>query len=253
MMTPPFRVEKQVVMASLITGKYDVNRQERLPKDDIEIVKDWSDSVQNAGLQAILFHNGFSETTCLKHQNEKLIFVRTDPHPSFNPNVFRYFLYLDFLKNLENQVTDVFLTDVSDVVLIRNPFLEPLYLNNKEMIFCGDEPKSLQNEWMFNHSAHLRSQIMDFTLYENDFASQPLLNCGIIGGKAPLINDFLTQLCFIHQTYNQENISGFTGDMGAFNYLLRTKFNPRILHGFPVNTIFKEYQDEVLDCWFRHK
>lgn len=240
-------------MASLITGSYDVNRNETLPSDDFELVKAWADSVQNAGIQGIIFHNGFSEETCEKHQSENLIFIRTEPSGLFNPNVFRYFLYLDFLENAGSQITDVFLTDISDVVLIRNPFEENHYSENPETIFCGEEPKSLANEWMIEHSAHLRSQIPDFEIYEKDFADKPLLNCGIIGGKTTLLMDFLTRLCAIHQNYNQENKSAFTGDMGAFNYLIRTQFQEKIQHGFPINTVFKEYQSDREDCWFRHK
>jgi hypothetical protein len=41
--------------------------------------------------------------------------------------------------------------------------------------------------------------------------------------------------------------------MGAFNYLARTKFNDRLRHGFPVNTVFKAYEEARSDCWFRHK
>ncbi len=245
--------KQQVVMASLITGAFDVNRNETLPSDDFELVKDWVDSVQKAGLQGIIFHNGFSEETCQKYQNENLIFIKCEPSKSFNPNVFRHFLYLDFLKKAGKQITDLFLTDISDVVLIRNPYAENHYSENPESLFCGDEPKKLENEWMIEHSAHLRSQIPDFEIYEKNFGNESLLNCGIIGGKASLMIDFLTGLCAIHHSYNQNNKSAFTGDMGAFNYLVRTQFQSQILHGFPINTVFKEYQTDREDCWFRHK
>ena len=43
---------------------------------------------------------------------------------SFNPNVFRHLLSLDFLKNADNQIPDVFLIDISEVGLMRNPFGE---------------------------------------------------------------------------------------------------------------------------------
>lgn len=252
-MKAPSGLKKQVVMASLITGTYDVNRKEILTSDDFELVKAWADSVQNAGLQGIIFHNGFSEETCEKHQNENLIFIRIEPSGSFNPNVFRYFLYLDFLKIAGNRMTDLFITDISDVVLLRHPFAENQYLENPAVIFCGDEPKILENEWMIDHSAHLRSQIPDFEMYEAKFPNETLLNCGIIGGKMPLMLDFLQRLCAIHQNYNQHNQSAFTGDMGVFNYLIRTQFQNQILHGFPINTVFKEYQSDREDCWFRHK
>jgi len=252
-MITPFGLKKQVVMASLITGTFDVNRNMTLESDDFELVKAWADSIQKAGLQGIIFHNGFSEKTCEKHQNEQLIFIRIVPSSAFNPNVFRYFLYLDFLKEHCKNITDVFITDISDVVVLRNPFLEDRYLENSEIIFCGDEPKSLEDEWMKDHSSHLRSQIPDFEIFEVKFSNEPLLNCGIIGGKLPLMMDFLKCLCAIHKSYNQQNKSAFTGDMGAFNYLIRTQFQNQILHGFPINTVFKEYQTNREDCWFRHK
>ena len=49
------------------------------------------------------------------------------------------------------------------------------------------------------------------------------------------------------------NQTAFTGDMGAFNYLARTQFNSHLRHGAPVNTVFKMYENERQDCWFRHK
>ena len=47
--------------------------------------------------------------------------------------------------------------------------------------------------------------------------------------------------------------TAYTGDMGAFNYLARTRFNANLHHGAPVNTVFKSYENERTDCWFRHK
>jgi len=41
--------------------------------------------------------------------------------------------------------------------------------------------------------------------------------------------------------------------MGAFNYLMRTKYNNEVKHGEPINTVFKMYESERTDCWFKHK
>ena len=106
---------------------------------------------------------------------------------------------------------------------------------------------------MTAHSTSLRIQIDDFETYEALFAAKTLLNCGIIGGNYPIFYDFLQQLCAIHRSYNSENKTAYTGDMGAFNYLVRTKFNTQLHHGFPVNTVFKAYEESRNDCWFRHK
>lgn len=249
----PSTIPTQIILGSLITGGYDVNRNEILPPDDFSLVQKWADSIQKAGLKAVLFHNGFSPETCEKNQNQHLQFIRVEPSATFNPNVYRYFLYLDFLRKNILTITDLFVTDVSDVVLIQNPFSAPEYLSNPTHIFSGDEPKTLQNEWMQAHSAHLRAQIEDFEGYEIKFAEETLLNCGIIGGKAEVMLDFLTRLTALHTAYNQSNPTAYTGDMGAFNYLIRTQFAAKILHGFPVNTVFKAYEEPRKDCWFRHK
>jgi hypothetical protein len=103
------------------------------------------------------------------------------------------------------------------------------------------------------HANHLRSNISDYANYEDKFAEETLLNCGIIGGSAPLFYDFIQKLCYIHQESNTENKTAYTGDMGAFNYLARTQFNSHLKHGTPINTVFKMYETHRTDCWFRHK
>lgn len=242
-----------LVMACHITGIHDVNRNTTLPDDNYELVKDWADSVSAAKLKGIIFHNNFSDETCNKFQNDAISFVKVQYNPLFNPNVFRYFVYRDFLKQHLQQINGLFITDVNDVVLVKNPFTDPLFVENPTALFCGDEPKTLHNEWMIAHSEHLRNNILDYATYESTYATETLLNCGIIGGAATLFLDFLEQLCAIHQAGNRENKTAYTGDMGAFNYLARTQFNEQIIHGKPVNTIFKGYENDRNDCWFRHK
>jgi hypothetical protein len=246
-------VSKHLVMACHITGIYDVNRNTVLPDDDYEIVRAWAESLTNLKLQGIIFHNNFSPETCEKYQNDYISFIKTDYNPQFNPNVFRYFVYRDFLSAHEPIIESLFITDISDVVTLKNPFVQPLFTENPSSIFCGDEPKRLNNDWMKDHATHLRNKIADYSAYENAFGNQTLLNCGIIGGHKSVMLDFLEKLCTIHERYNADNKTAFTGDMGAFNYLARTAFNDRLLHGAPVNTVFKAFQNADKNCWFQHK
>jgi len=248
-----FPQNTNLVMGCLITGLHDVNRNETLINDSYELVKDWAESITAKNLQGVIFHNNFSEETCKSFENENITFIKIEHNPEYYPNVFRYFVYRDFLKKHIQQINGIFITDISDVVLVNNPFTDALFCNNPNALFCGDEPKILNNEWMIAHSEHLRNNIIDYADYENAFANETLLNCGIIGGSAPLFFDFLQQLCEIHQDANRDNKTAYTGDMGAFNYLARTKFNEQIIHGAPVNTIFKGYENDRTDCWFRHK
>jgi hypothetical protein len=248
-----FFSQEQLVMACHITGVYDVNRNNTLQDDDFALVKDWAESMADVQLKGIIFHNNFTEDTCKKQENDYVSFVKVAYNAQFNPNVFRYFVYRDFLRTHAAHIDSLFITDVSDVVAVKNPFIEPLFTNNPTALFCGDEPKQLDNEWMKDHASHLRGKIDNYEEYEDLFQKETLLNCGIVGGNTPVMQDFIEKLCLIHQQYNHDNTTAFTGDMGAFNYLARTQFNEQLLHGAPVNTVFKMYEKGRGDCWFRHK
>lgn len=247
-----FQIAKNLILASHITGIYDVNRNTVLADDDFSIVSNWAKSVSEMGLQGVIFHNNFSETTCKTNENEHIHFVKVDYNPQFNPNVFRYFVYNEFLKQHYQEIENLFCTDVSDVVVLKNPFQEKLYLDNPNAIFCGDEPEILANEWMQNHGQHLRNKISDYALFETNFKDEILLNCGVFGGKIGVVKPFISQLWAIHEKFNCDNKTLFTGDMGAFNYLVRTQYNSRLIYGNPVNTEFKKYLASD-SCWFQHK
>ncbi len=246
-------IQRNVVLACLLTGKYDVNRNTTWQTNDYRIMEAWADSVVQQGLQGIVFHNHFSEEVCQQYQHEQLIFVRTTAESPLNPNVYRYCVYSDFLVKYGVGIENLFVTDIADVVVLNNPFEQHFYQAHADFIFCGDEPKQLNDEWMMAHSTHLRNQIKDFATYETEFESAPLLNCGIIGGKKVIMADFLKKLTHLHLTYNTNNTTAYTGDMGAFNYLIYTQYKGLVKHGFPVNTLFKGYETDREDCWFRHK
>ena len=250
---PNLTINKNVILACQITGIYDVNRNETLPNDDYAVIKNWCESIIHLDLQGIIFHNNYTETFCEQFGNENITFIKIYYDNNFKPNVYRYLMYRDFLKLYIKQIENIFLTDISDVVVIKNPFEESFFKANLGVIFCGDEPKILGNEWMEAHSEHLRSKIENYEEYEEKFNESILLNCVIIGGNIQVMQAFIEKIAFIHEKYNCNNKTAFTGDMGAFNYLIRTQFNDRILHGFPINTEFKAYQIERDDCWFRHK
>ncbi|TAD85767.1 MAG: hypothetical protein EAY75_10475 [Bacteroidetes bacterium] len=240
-------------MGCHITGVFDVNRQHTLPNDDFGLVQAWADSIASMGLTAVLLHNGFSPKTIRKHQSKHLLFRRVQHAAAFSPNVYRYGLYEQLLRSWPTPVEAVFFTDVSDVVVLNNPFVQPLFLSNPQSVFCGDEPKPLQNDWMLDHGTFFRQAVPDYARFEADFAHLPLLNCGIIGGSAAVMLPFVEALWALHARFNGHNNTAFTGDMGMFNYLVRTRYNGHVLHGSPVNTVFKGYETQRSDCWFRHK
>jgi hypothetical protein len=246
------QLSNRLILGSHISGVFDVNRSQILSNDDFSIIEKWANSIAKLNLQAIIFHNNFSEETVLKYQSAHLIFIKIVHDIRFNPNVFRYFVYTQFLKKYCDSIDSLFVTDVSDVLVLKNPFIQPLFTDNSDFISCGDEPTNLDNEWMQLHGSHLRSRITDYIEIELANQLQRLLNCGVIGGTIQTIKPLIESIWQIHENYNFDNTTSFTGDMGAFNYILRKNYNNRILHGTPVNTIFKAYFDDGIS-WFQHK
>jgi len=246
------RVNKNIIMACIITGVYDVNRNDTLESNKFSVIKDWANSLINLKLKGVVFHNNFTDETVDKYSNSYLQFIRITYDERYNSNTYRYFVYLNYLQN-QPHLSNIFITDITDVEVVNNPFETDYYLQNKTKIFCGDEPKILMNDWMLAHGEHFRGLIPGYADFENKFKEATLLNCGIIGGEVSLMKAFLEKLCNIHKNYNTINHTGYTGDMGAFNYLLRTEYEGKFLHGEPCNTVFKAYQTERTDCWFRHK
>jgi hypothetical protein len=249
----PFIQNNQLVLACHITGVHDVNRNNTLPNDDYSLVATWAASISKLGMYGIIFHNNFSEATCEKFTSKHIQFIRIVHNTQFNPNVYRYYIYHQFITQYEASIKSIFVTDITDVVVRNNPFTQLIFLKNPDSLFSGDEPTSLANDWMEAHSTHLRQQIADYASYEAAFKDFMLLNCGIIGGNIHVMQPFVQQLWAIHQQYNANNNTAYTGDMGAFNYLARTTFREEVIHGPPINTVFKTYDIGDTSCWFRHK
>ena len=249
----PLHSPCNLICATLLTGVYDVNRNEAIAEDDFSRIKDWYDSVLKLQLRGIIFHNTFSQQTVETYQNEQVTFVAVDYDKHFNANVFRYLIYQDFIRQYGHKISNLFVTDISDVVVVQNPFIQPLFLANPDTLFCGDEPETLDNEWMQNHSTHLRNSMPGFADYEQKNQKETLLNCGIIGGSVEVMRALMDSLAHIHRTYTVHNQTPYTLDMGAFNYVARTQFAQRLQHGTPINTRFKGYESQRTDCWFRHK
>jgi hypothetical protein len=242
-----------LICSSLFTGNFDVNRNEMLAPDDFRIIEKWCLSIQNLGLKGLVFHNNFSEKTISEVQNKHIRFYKVEFDTKLNANVYRYLVYFDFLKKYGHQGQSVFFTDIADVEVVKNPFTDPFFITNESSLFCGDEEELLDNPWMRDHCTHLRNLIPEFADFEERNKAEVLLNCGVIGGKIDVILPLMEQLARIHSSITISNKTPFTLDMGAFNFVARTRFSDRLKHGSPVNTHFKGYESERTDCWFRHK
>ena len=122
------KLSNNVILGCHITGVFDVNRSQMLQDDDFSIIENWVNSISKLNLQAIIFHNNFSESTVEKYESQNLLFIRIAHDERFNPNVFRYFVYNQFLNQYWDKIDSLFVTDVSDVLVLKNPFIQPLFI-----------------------------------------------------------------------------------------------------------------------------
>jgi hypothetical protein len=155
------------------------------------------------------------------------------PHP--NPYFARWFYYREYVRSLE-KCSFVWLTDGTDVTMLRNPF--PSMQWGK--LYAGDEQgQTLQTEWMRKYHYH------DF--YNGMFDTQfPLLNAGICGGDRNTVLEFCELMC------ERSGLDGQMTDMAMFNYTAYIDFRGRFLHGPQVNTVFKSYTPTEA-AWWMHK
>jgi len=224
-----------------------------LKENDFGIIQKWYESILKLQINAIVFHNSFSKDTVEKYSNACIQFVEVFYDDKLKPNVFRYFIYQNYLKLNSKKILNLFVTDIADVEVLTNPFESNLFKENSDYLFCGDEPEILDNDWMRKHCGHLRNLIPEYSLFEDLNKQQTLLNCGVIGGKFAVMQKLIDQIVEIHKTISFTNTTNYTLDMGVFNFVARTIFSQKILHGNPVNTVFKKYETQGSDCWFRHK
>lgn len=157
---------------------------------------------------------------------------------TMNPYLQRWVSILEYLKEVKEDY--VFCVDATDVLMLNNPFKE----NLGNYLWVGDEPGTLNNEWLIKYHSQ--------TLFHNFFkthANKPLLNAGLLGGRKQVVQSFLERMVW----YIQNNEIIFS-DMALFNYILYTEFADKIRHGRKVNTIFKAYDTiNKHGSWFSHK
>ena len=141
-----FQIHPQLICASLFTGVYDVNRNELLIADDFHIIKKGSQSVMDLNLKAVVFHNNFSDETVKIYQNQNIQFVKVAFESALNANVYRYIVYNNFFKAYVDNLKSVFITDITDVEVVQNPFTQPLFLDNTNSLFCKNKLEISDNE-----------------------------------------------------------------------------------------------------------
>lgn len=235
----PFMEKKNVILTCLFSGIDDPQRDAPMPADK-GILKPLIDSMN--GQEIVIISDMIDPG-----RDGSVEFVKVETSVR---NIYfqRWVSYYRYLLEHRNDIGKVFITDGSDVVMLRNPFEKM----KDGILYVGDEAQITGCEWMVKH--HPNRKLQEFMKDNTDV----LLNAGLCGGSVDVVIEFIGRFLLFY--FNSVAESKFyddrpgcgDGDMGLFNYIVRTHFDGRFVHGTQVNTVFKDEKINPVS-WFKHK
>ena len=225
-----------------------------MARDSVRYLRDWYASVRALGLPAVVFHDELSPAFVARLTTPRIRFRRVAPSP-WTPNDARFFVYHAFLQ--KHRCDRVFLTDISDVRVARDPFVGVRRF--RAPLFIGAEvyPAPIghtigRHHWLMRRIARARgprsSEVPDF------FAARgyelPTLNAGVIGGAGKAVRYFLAHFTRVRRAIGrpERNLN-----MPIVNYVFHRYLAGRFRAGAPVTSVFKSYEQDRTDVWFIHK
>ena len=238
------------IVASIFTDCIDPQRGSKwIPT--LSIVKDWVDSgitlcTQNPGIRLVVFFDSLPEDMISYLDTEYVDLIQVDPCNYLSPNEYRWAVYKQFILDSEVPIESIFFTDISDVIIRSNPFL----CIEEHTLYSGDEEVLWNTGWMVDRNPFYIANVDDYLEIFNQYKSTALLNCGIVGGTIDIVTEYLNRIVDI--TEHTLGKPYETTDMVNHNYVARKYFN-KIVHGAPVNSVFKKFQEDREDVWFIHK
>lgn len=198
------------------------------------------ESVTKIGGQLIVLHDCFNVDEIQDMASDfpvRFYYMRS----SINPYFQRWVSYREWLIQNRAWLNNVFCVDATDVKIINSPAWEDL----GDKIYVGDENSVTGNAWMKNNHT---GKVMDE--FFGKYQKRQLLNAGVLGGRVDILINFMREIVEFY--INLDSSSSHMTDMGAFNYVARTKFADWLRYGREITTNFKgEEKNDV--SWIKHK
>tara|TARA_B100000959_G_scaffold67431_1_gene71519 strand:+ start:278 stop:1036 length:759 start_codon:yes stop_codon:yes gene_type:complete len=229
---------------------YGVCDDGRVKQSDFSYIEKWYHSVDSLKLNAVIFYDNLTPEFIALHETDKIKFVEVESSKYTN-NDWRFFCYRQYLE--ENPCETVFLSDCSDVVVIKDPRQLLNEYPDYNFFACKDIVKLSQ----YQYGAASFPKIIkaagwagkDF--FEENGDKLDLINMGILGGKYEDMMDFLNLFVAMRSRYPDEI---FNMNMALGQFLLRYALKDRpSLIGDPVTSIYKGHEDDRKDVFFIHK
>ena len=231
------------ILTTYFTSEKDPQRPNAWANDDFSIIEKFYNGLVEHKLNCIILIDNSSDKFIKKYETDRIKFLKSDSK-GLNMVDIRWKLYVNLLKT-RTDIDRVFLLDVSDILILKNPFnfIQP------DKIYCGDEDSiNMYNDWMMDRYFLLNNPeiINNLAIYIN----KQVLNAGILGGERKTILGISEK---ISKLLDSSKITSTTVDMCTFNHVLYMDYEDKLIHGLPVNTVFKSYDVNNKNAWFCHK
>lgn len=227
----PFRKGRDIVITTLFTGVEDPQRGEKW-EASYELIRELHESCQSHGVELVLL----TDDEFTYPDIDVVLFDKADTNPYFQ----RWISISDFLDGTRD-IDRAWCVDATDVELLRNPWENM----TGGTLHTGYEPSKVNNRWLSQHHG-----LSAFSALFNKYGRQQLLNAGIVGGEASLVQQFAQDIVDLYEA-NGRNL-GLT-DMAAFNDIAYRKYSHLLNFGSHICTEFKKYDKGNKVAIWRHK
>ena len=242
-----------LILTAYLTSRADPQRRQRVPADSFAYMRPWYRSMTRLGLTGLVVHDGLSPAFVERYTTSRIGFVRTRPGP-WTTNDARFFAYQRLLARV--RAARVFLTDISDVTIVQDPFagLERLDadLVAGNEIYPREGDQIARHPWLMQRIRETRSsgsrEVFEF-FRARRFAGATV-NAGVIGGEVRAVRRLLREFVRVRTAvgHSERNLN-----MAIVNYVVHRVFEGRAHLGAPVTSVFKGYERRRRDVWFIHK
>lgn len=217
----------------------------RIAQNDFKYIESWYNSVNDLCLEGRIFYDNLSDEFLERYTTDKIKFIKVRPS-DYSNNDWRFFCYRNFLE--ENKFDNIFLTDGSDVIVVKDPSKIISSFPSTDLFVCKDSMFLSEFNYL---ELHKQARWDDYVLFCIMASRWDLINMGVIGGNYDNIMSFLNQFC---ETRIKLGTPEFNSDMWIGQYVFRKLLaDKNILIGEPFTSIFKQYEIDRKDVYFIHK
>ena len=242
-------MKKHILVSLLFSQKKNSVHTRWVVKDDLAgYIAEWHQSVNEHKVNSLVFHDGLPEDFIKEHTTEFVKFRQVDAD-IYNTCDVRWVVYDKFMQEEGHEYDYVFATDISDVVIGKTPW-DDLDKYDKSVLFSGEDSHRYSSGWIQDRNNKLKDSLPEVYRHIAENKKERLVNPGIIGAASETFKEYCRMMADLVVKGGPIPLSV---DMSYHNYIVRTYYQSRVVHGAPVNSVYRKLQKDRKDVWFIHK